>query len=95
MLFANATDCAPDEKGISIAFGTVLFVGICASYISQHIKLISSRSTLGLSWMMLFVANLSNWCALLNVMLLSRISCCALQSKIIFCIIFDFNLCMI
>jgi hypothetical protein len=75
---SSALPCAPDENGLSIAFGTILFVGIGCSYISQHVKLLFTRSTEGVSWMMLFVANLSNWCASLNVVLLSSISCCVL-----------------
>ncbi len=81
-LATNATSsvCAPDESSLGIAFGTILFVGIGCSYISQHIKVLSSKSTQGLSWMMLVVANLSNWCALLNVVLLSKVSCCVLDT---------------
>ena len=72
---------AGDESGISVAFGTVLFVGIGLSYVSQHVKLLRTRSTAGLSWAMIFVANVSNFCSLLNVVLLSHtLACCSVPS---------------
>jgi uncharacterized protein with PQ loop repeat len=72
---------AGNDSDIGVAFGTILFVGIGLSYVSQHVKLLRTRSTAGLSWAMIFVANISNWCSLLNVLLLSHtFECCRAPS---------------
>ena len=80
-MFNATADCFPDDSPISISFGTILFVGIGLSYVSQHVSLIRSRRTAGLSWVMLCVANISNFCSLLNAVLLSWVvPCCELPS---------------
>ena len=80
---ANATvlqqRCCPDEAPLSLAFGTCLWIGIGCSYISQHAKILSRRSSAGISWLMLLIATISNFCSLLNVLLLSDVfECCGL-----------------
>ena len=74
---AEETICCPFEKPLSVSFGTILAFGIGCSYISQHVKIFQRKTSLGLNWLMLLVAVVSNFCSLLNVLLLSDIfSCC-------------------
>lgn len=77
-----ATSCDPQESALSIAFGTILATGVFCSYISQHVKIFVRRSATGLSWTMLLIANISSWCALLNVVVINwpSLKCCNIIS---------------
>ncbi len=78
---STVSACHRGDSDLGVAFGSILFVGIGLSYVSQHVKLLRTRSTVGLSWVMLFVANVSNFCSLLNVIVLSHtFGCCSLAS---------------
>jgi uncharacterized protein with PQ loop repeat len=68
--------CQPEEVPISISFGFILAVGIGCSYISQHAKILIKKDSFGLNWQMLLIANISNFCSLLNVLLLSDVFFC-------------------
>ena len=60
----------PPHDGMAWMLSSVVSVGIIASYIPQIVRIVSARSSVGLSPWFLFLGTLSSWATMLNVLVL-------------------------
>eukprot|EP01116_Phalansterium_solitarium_P009840 TRINITY_DN24172_c0_g1_i1.p2 TRINITY_DN24172_c0_g1~~TRINITY_DN24172_c0_g1_i1.p2 ORF type:complete len:278 (-),score=60.30 TRINITY_DN24172_c0_g1_i1:287-1120(-) len=92
-----STVCTFQDDGyIGDAIGLLLILGVWASYIPQHIAIIRSRSSEGVSWLMIFLGNVSTCANTINVLVMQfdAVSCCP-QLRLLDCLRSMLSICQI
>jgi len=78
----SPSECKYEEKHwFAYALGIFLIVGVFVSWASQHIAILRSKSSQGISWVTIFLANVSTSCNTINVILEDfnkTIRCCGI-----------------